>query len=762
MKRRKTAARSVFLRYIVTNLLILLPPFLVTTAYFAVSSAALSRAADAVAEVQLSSSVSYVDRKLSDLEKIVAQLVVDYRVNRYLNTSRELDPVEVYDKKLIADKLSSLVLAGEFVNRCMLYLGADDSIIYESGFADFSGFYGTLLSVEGWDEDGFRNLITGGETGVLSEYAGFRASTGGRLMPAHFLIRPIGYQGRRRGSFVAMIDAAELGRRLSKLPDLYGGFMLVFDKAGTLLASSPPDPSPELIAAAVSEETGSAATIGEERYRLYRVASSVNGWSYAALINENRITASARRTRDIAFLLLGTGFLIALAVSYGVASSNSKPIARLFSLVLQTQDMETKRAGSAYARVEEAIRNLADSKLRLEQEVDSVHVIARTYFFHSLLRGEYRERPLFEEDRSRFAVLQSPGYYYVIEGRLPPLAAALEGKDHLALSEALRDAFASCLGPDEYALILFSGAVAVIKRAAEPSAYMEETSDFIHRISLGGAVREGLIFGVGTPVADPFLLTLSYGEAETASGTTNPGSALRFYEALPAPADVYRYPLEIESAVIKAVLSANLVLLESLIGGIHAENFIDRTLPHQEARYLISALRGTALRLSVEFERTGRSVQVCEALKDLGSSASQEDFHAVAAILFSMAEEIRRGKRSHNESLAAEVREYVNRRFRDFSLSLTSIAEAFKLSESYLSSFFKEQAGECLSEYIQRKRMTEAAGLLRESREPVDTVASGCGYANDASFRRAFKRFYGISPSEYRDREGHKVQEERL
>ncbi|MCX7654971.1 MAG: AraC family transcriptional regulator [Treponemataceae bacterium] len=74
----------------------------------------------------------------------------------------------------------------------------------------------------------------------------------------------------------------------------------------------------------------------------------------------------------------------------------------------------------------------------------------------------------------------------------------------------------------------------------------------------------------------------------------------------------------------------------------------------------------------------------------------------------------------------------------------------FHLSESYLSSFFKEQCGENISWYILRQRMTEARRLLLETRESVDGIALRCGYVNKASFRRAFRRMFGLSPSEYR------------
>ena len=80
-------------------------------------------------------------------------------------------------------------------------------------------------------------------------------------------------------------------------PELYGGWMLVLDEDGSLIASSNAEPDPALISAAVSARDAGATTVGSERYRLYRQVSPYNGWRYVALMNEGRITASAVSAR---------------------------------------------------------------------------------------------------------------------------------------------------------------------------------------------------------------------------------------------------------------------------------------------------------------------------------------------------------------------------------------------------------------------------------------------------------------------------------
>jgi two-component system, response regulator YesN len=78
------------------------------------------------------------------------------------------------------------------------------------------------------------------------------------------------------------------------------------------------------------------------------------------------------------------------------------------------------------------------------------------------------------------------------------------------------------------------------------------------------------------------------------------------------------------------------------------------------------------------------------------------------------------------------------------------IAAAFRITENYLSSFFKEQTGEGLSAAIHRIRFDEAARLLRETDETVDAIARRCGYLNTSSFRRAFRQRHGLSPSAFK------------
>lgn len=80
-------------------------------------------------------------------------------------------------------------------------------------------------------------------------------------------------------------------------------------------------------------------------------------------------------------------------------------------------------------------------------------------------------------------------------------------------------------------------------------------------------------------------------------------------------------------------------------------------------------------------------------------------------------------------------------------LSLDSIAKRFYISKSYLMHKFKETTGCSAHRYIQQKRLILAADLIREGL-PVADAGARCGYGDYSAFLRAFKKLYGVNPSD--------------
>ena len=86
------------------------------------------------------------------------------------------------------------------------------------------------------------------------------------------------------------------------------------------------------------------------------------------------------------------------------------------------------------------------------------------------------------------------------------------------------------------------------------------------------------------------------------------------------------------------------------------------------------------------------------------------------------------------------------------NLSLQSIADNAGFSLNYFDAMFRRHTGYSPVEYSRVYKLTRSALVLRRTPKTVLDIALDFGYTSPESFARAFKSFYGMTPSEYREK----------
>lgn len=83
-------------------------------------------------------------------------------------------------------------------------------------------------------------------------------------------------------------------------------------------------------------------------------------------------------------------------------------------------------------------------------------------------------------------------------------------------------------------------------------------------------------------------------------------------------------------------------------------------------------------------------------------------------------------------------------------LNVTVVAEKAGYTSWHFQRLFKRVTGYSVGHYIRARRMTVAAGLLKNTSFPITRIYLLVGIDNGATFCRMFQRHFGLTPTAYR------------
>ncbi|TVY08579.1 helix-turn-helix transcriptional regulator [Paenibacillus cremeus] len=163
------------------------------------------------------------------------------------------------------------------------------------------------------------------------------------------------------------------------------------------------------------------------------------------------------------------------------------------------------------------------------------------------------------------------------------------------------------------------------------------------------------------------------------------------------------------------------------------KDLLDKTLTTLALLNIDSKIGGEQLELQ-------RQVLACHTLEQLETLMMQA---------LSAACELVRLRKDQRDPMARFVLEYLEQHYHE-DITLDSVAEKLDISGGYLSSYFKEKTGHNFIDYVHEVRITKARELLLQSELKIQEAASQVGYHNLNSFNRMFKKYTGMTPSEFR------------
>ncbi|MBD2848128.1 helix-turn-helix domain-containing protein [Paenibacillus sp. IB182496] len=759
---------TMFKRYLVSYFIVLLLPCAAGYFLYATSIDVAEKKSVENSLLFLNQSKQMIDVRLTELDALSKQLSMDRDMLLLMDeqtNNPEIEEDRTYEMWNVSKELAQYRRTNDFLDRFFVFLH-NHQVVLEPNHAFFR-------------PRDFYAIQYGSEQGYLQWEQWLRRSHEFDFLPLSHLTGdtrqeeavsltqslPFDHMGNPKGTLVITIEKSKIGQYLDDFVTQYEGDALVVHPNGQVIYQNGSS-----FAAKLADSAALPSGLAGDRSRIYQdhlllaVRSELTNWQYIASIPLRSIQqeASIIRTTTIVYmsaaLLLGLGFIALFAYR------NSRPISRLLALVQEHPVADRQVGRDDFEFLSANIQQLVERNARLRTDLQEQWPLVRDGYIKRLLVGNLQSLAEFEAISGQLgldasaagvaALVHLKGYAELEEGEA---VNELEVGRLLVRQELQAEAQQPAITdwePDKVAVIL------QMKASDHPSEWKKELEKRLESLSqrLHDKYGMSIAVGCGTNFRALNEASQSLGEALEALEF---GSAVRpyapiWYEEGAKKNELYYYPLELEQRLFKSLQTGYLDESKRILHYIMQRNFNQSALSDEMKRQLLEELRTTLRRLLDRYrEKDGEkeklaAIEMALATIHHGMPAAQlqQELDRLVTDICSL---VLLQKDAEKDELVQCIVQQLECEYHDPDFTLFRLTEHVKKTEKYMSSLFKKQTGETITEYLERLRIDKATELLLEGQATIDEIAGLTGYNSAHSFRRAFKRVKGVSPSVFRD-----------
>jgi AraC-like DNA-binding protein len=534
------------------------------------------------------------------------------------------------------------------------------------------------------------------------------------------------------------------------------GALYIYGDGGNLLFSHGGGFPPEQMEVDLFADSGllASGSLGPGIIGAY--SRSEHGLFYVSALETDTALNHVRTLRNLTFGLNVAAVFLSLGYAVFLAARNSGKVAEAFRLLDATPNFPAYQGGNTLNYLNNSVVRLINTNTLLQEDANSRHEMLKAAFLDRLLNDDWenREEPAAAAEQSGISVAERRFcvVFLIIRGRveknqplsdLPTrvkqdISAALEG----ALSPG--EVLIYSRHPNRVGLFFF-----LDPRQGEFRSRVEKFfQDRIVPLCAGRGVEFHLV-GSGlyddvSRLREGYNLCREY--ALICNSWENTG--IHWIDTLPPPRQqIFVFPPEMEQKLINQLQNADFEGARNSVRSVFNANLQESPLNETMLKIFYVTLQGCFLRsleghLAGLFRDTVQNLDFRRFPREV-----EEEFTGLARQICSSfaAEYSKKNVTIKKEELAA----YVEEHFGEERLSLHLAARHFGFSETYFSQMFKETTGKNFSAFTEITRLNHAQTLLKQYLK-VEEIAYRCGYKSPNSFRRAYKRYFGINPTKTR------------
>lgn len=131
---------------------------------------------------------------------------------------------------------------------------------------------------------------------------------------------------------------------------------------------------------------------------------------------------------------------------------------------------------------------------------------------------------------------------------------------------------------------------------------------------------------------------------------------------------------------------------------------------------------------------------------------SEASRHLVFCLLHKLVENTEsRSQNKSGEKQMSDILYYINHNFTQ-KLTVESTAKVFGFASNYFGKMFFQRAGISFNDYVNNVRLNYGYSLVIENEQSIEDIATACGFGDRTYFATKFRRQFGMTPTECREK----------
>ncbi|KRF08102.1 AraC family transcriptional regulator [Paenibacillus sp. Soil766] len=715
---------------------------------------------------QLRKSQDILERRIAEVEGFTRQLALNQELSVLMNEKGMDEKVNLYGIWKVNNDIKAFSQTNDFLQQFYIYLNNYNVLLtpassYFQPERYYQSFHYKDLSADEWK----RTLLEQTHNREIIPLKPFVTNGVQTSVITYIQSLPLdSFNGAARATVVVLIDEKVISSVLSDLKDQYGGWSHISDAQGHTISLLGRNESDAAKLAADASFNQSQASQFYNDDLVITIRSKTTGWVYRAGIPRHVLMENANKIKYITWSVTSAALVVGLLVGLWQAYRNSTPMHRLLNVMKEQFGKDAAVGRNEYDFLQGNISNMISNNKRLENELNRQLPLIRDAFLKRLIAGEFRslEEISAAAEQANTGLQADTGYTGILQIKgysgmdsvdiLNELSAA-----RLIMKQTLHDlgwfVHMTDLGADRV-VVIFEG---IATSAEDTETANKEVERILNELAefLFTEYKITIIAAMGNPFTTLMEVSHTYEQATQALEYAlhmNRKGVLWFSDAR-LESDTYYYPLDIELRLISTIRAGDLDEARRILHAIMAQNIENRELSIEMKHQLVGELKGTFLKLL--YQKTFQESDIFEAVKNrVADIQANEEIDVIRqdidGIMASLCGLIANKKNDHHNKTVEQVMKFIAEMYSDPDLNLYRVAEKAERPEKYISNLFKEVTGKNLSDHLEQVRMDQAANLLKGDTYTVDEIAARVGYNSSHSFRRAFKRVLGVSPSSYR------------